>query len=407
LKPVQADTMNRELWTFHSAGEVIFGHGAIGRLPSLVRRIGARRVALITDPGIEAAGVLAPVLAVLRAAGIEPLLYAQAMAEPDLASVRRCRDALADARPELLIALGGGSSIDLAKIVAAWLTHGGRIADYYGENKLPGPVLPIIAIPTTAGTGSEVSPVAIVSDDELRMKVGLSDNRLRPAVALLDPQLTLKLPPHLTACTGMDALTQAIEACYAKDHRWVETDGEPIYQGANPMSGVLAERAITLIAQHLPTAVHQGSNLEARSGMLLGSLLSALAFSNSGVSWVHAVAYPIADLAPRPHGELVGLLLPYGMRYNAVAAPTTFARIGELLGAAPQAPQRERIDTGIERIFELLQSLGLPTRLSQIGLRAEQIEGVVERSLTIERLNRLNPRRPVKSDLVQLLQEAL
>jgi alcohol dehydrogenase len=324
-----------------------------------------------------------------------------------MASVRRCRDALGDSRPDLIVALGGGSCIDLAKIVATWLTHGGQVADYYGENKLPGPVMPIIAIPTTAGTGSEVSPVAIVTDDQLHMKVGLSDNRLRPAVALLDPELTLKLPPAITAATGMDALTQAIEGYYGKDHRWVEAEGDPIYQGANPMSDLLAERAIALIAEHLPVAVHQGANLEARSGMLLGNILSALAFSNSGVSWVHAVAYPIADVAPRPHGELVGLLLPWGMRYNAAAAPGKLARIGELLGAPAKASREARIEAGIARVFSLLDTLGLPSRLSSIGVRAEHIEGIVERSLGIERLNRLNPRRPSREALVALLQEAL
>src|SRR5439155_705892 len=227
----------------------------------------------------------------------------QAMPEPDMASVLACRDELAATKPDLLVALGGGSSIDLAKMIAVLLTHGGHPSDYYGENKVPGKVMPIIAIPTTAGTGSEVSPVAIVTDDKLNMKVGLSDNQLRPAVALLDPELTLKLPPYITACTGMDALTQAIEACYGKDHRFVEADGDPIYQGSNPMSDLLAERAIALIAENLPVAVHQGSNLGARSNMLLGNILSALAFSNSGVSWVHAVAYPVAERAPRPAGK--------------------------------------------------------------------------------------------------------
>jgi alcohol dehydrogenase class IV len=395
------------VWKFNSAGQIVFGCGALARLPALVQRLGGTRVALVTDPGLEAAGLLARVVDVLKADGIAPKVYAQAMPEPDMPSVRRCRDALADARPDLIVAVGGGSCIDLAKIVAAWLTHGGQVADYYGENKLPGPVMPIIAIPTTAGTGSEVSPVAIVTDDQLRMKVGLSDNRLRPAVALLDPELTLKLPPAVTAATGMDALTQAIEAYYGKDHRWVEADGDPIYQGANPMSDLLAERAIALIAEHLPVAVHQGGNLEARSGMLLGNILSALAFSNSGVSWVHAVAYPIADVAPRPHGELVGLLLPWGMRYNACAAPDKFARIGELLGAPAQAPRGARIEAGIARVFALLDTLGLPARLSAIGVRAEQIEGIVERSLGIERLNRLNPRRPTREALVALLHEAL
>ena len=396
-----------DAWKFNSAGQIVFGNGAIRRLPALVRRFGAKRVAVITDPGIAKAGLLRRIEKVLQADDINPTVYAQAMPEPDMASVLACRDELATSRPDLLVALGGGSSIDLAKIIAVLLTHGGHPSDYYGENKVPGKVMPIIAIPTTAGTGSEVSPVAIVTDDKLEMKVGLSDNQLRPAVALLDPELTLRLPPYITACTGMDALTQAIEAYYGKDHRFVEADADPIYQGSNPMSDLLAERAIALIAQNLPVAVHQGSNLEARSNMLLGNILSALAFSNSGVSWVHAVAYPVAERAPRPHGEVVGLLLPYGMQYNAVVAPDKFARIGELLGEPAQGSREARVQGGIARVFRLLETLGLPTKLSQIGISAEQIEPIVDNSLTIERLNRLNPRAPVRADLVRVLQGAL
>jgi alcohol dehydrogenase class IV len=397
----------QDAWKFNSAGQIIFGSGAIARIPALISRFGAQRVAILTDPGVDRAGLLGKVEAVLRAAGCKPQVYADAMPEPDMASVLACCAQLRGAAPDLLIALGGGSSIDLAKIVGLLLSHGGHPSDYYGENKVPGKIMPIIAIPTTAGTGSEVSPVAIVTDDKLRMKVGISDNHLRPAVALLDPGLTLKLPPYITACTGMDALTQAIEAYYGKDYRYVETDSDPIYQGSNPMTDALAERAIGLIAENLPLAVHQGSNLEARSNMMLGNILSALAFSNSGVSWVHAVAYPVAERAPRPHGEVVGLLLPYGMEYNAVAAPDRLARIGELLGESRKAAREVRIEGGIARIFQLLGNLGMPSRLSQIGIRREQIGEIVDNSLTIERLNRLNPRAPVRDDLVRLLERAL
>ncbi len=396
-----------DAWKFNSAGQIVFGSGAVKRIPSLIRRFGAKRVALLTDPGLARAGLLKKIEDVLRAADINAQVYADAMPEPDMASVLNCRDQLRAGEPDLLIALGGGSSIDLAKIVALLLTHGGHPSDYYGENKVPGSVMPIIAIPTTAGTGSEVSPVAIVTDDKLNVKVGISDNRLRPAIALLDPEMTLKLPAYITACTGMDALTQAIEAYYGKDYRYVEVQGDPIYQGANPMSDLLAEQAIALIARNLPIAVHQGDNLDARTNMLLGNLYSALAFSNSGVSWVHAVAYPIAERVPRPHGEIVGLLLPYGMEYNAPAAPGKLARVGELLGESRDASPETRIRGGIDRIFQLLDVLGLPSKLSAIGIAPEQIGPIVDNSLTIERLNRLNPRVPARDALVRLLTRAL
>ncbi len=395
-----------DAWMFNSAGQIVFGNGALRRLPQLIRRLGAQRVAVLTDPGVAQAGVLRRVEQVLAEAGMHAFVYAEAMPEPDIASVWRCVDRVGATKPELLVGLGGGSSMDLAKIVGLLLTHGGDIASYYGENKVPGRIMPVIAIPTTAGTGSEVSPVAIVTDDAARIKVGLSDNHLRPAVALLDAELTLALPPYVTATTGMDALTQAIEAYYGIDHRWVPAEGDLIYQGSNPMSDLLAERAIELIAQNLRTAVHQGSNLQARANMMLGNIFSALAFSNSGVSWVHAAAYPLAERVLRPHGELVGLLLPYGMRYNATAEPAKFARIAELLGEPANASEQQRIDGGIARVFGLLEDLGLPTKLSQLGLLRKDVECIVDNSLTIERLNRLNPRRLERGALLRVLEEA-
>jgi alcohol dehydrogenase len=395
-----------DAWKFNSAGQIVFGSGAIRRLPALVRRLGAKRVAVITDPGIAKAGLLRRIEQVLQADDINPTVYAQAMPEPDMASVLACRDELATAKPDLLVALGGGSSIDLAKIIAVLLTHGGHPSDYYGENKVPGKVMPIIAIPTTAGTGSEVSPVAIVTDDKLNMKVGLSDNQLRPAVALLDPELTLRLPPYITACTGMDALTQAIEACYGKDHRFVEADGDPIYQGSNPMSDLLAERAIALIARTCPSrCTRAATSRHARTCCSATSLRAGLLQLRRVVGACGRL--PVAERVPRPHGEVVGLLLPYGMQYNAVVAPDKFARIGELLGEPAQGSREARAQGGIARVFRLLETLGMPTKLSQIGITAEQIEPIVDNSLTIERLNRLNPRAPVRDDLVRLLQGAL
>lgn len=236
-----------------------------------------------------------------------------------------------------------------------------------------------------------------------------TDRHQRPfaASAPLLRHNPLALPPYVTATTGMDALTQAIEAYYGIDHRWVPAEGDLIYQGSNPMSDLLAERAIELIAQNLRTAVHQGSNLQARANMMLGNIFSALAFSNSGVSWVHAAAYPLAERVLRPHGELVGLLLPYGMRYNATAEPAKFARIAELLGEPANASEQQRTDGGIARVFGLLEDLGLPTKLSQLGLLRKDVECIVDNSLTIERLNRLNPRRLERDALLRVLEDAL
>lgn len=397
----------REVWKFNSAGSILFGNGAIRQLPNVLKKFDVSQIVVITDPGIARAGILQQVIGVLEAAGINPLVYDQAIPEPTMASVSNCYSKIKSYQPELLIALGGGSCMDLAKVTSLLLTHGGHPSDYFGENRVPGGIRPVIAIPTTAGTGSEVSPVAIVTDDQSNLKVGISDNYLRPAAALLDPALTLKLPAYITAATGVDALSQAIEAYFAKDYRYMEAEGDLVYQGSNPMSDLLAEKAIQLIFQNLPIAVHQGTNLEARSNMLLGNLYSGLAFTNSGTSLIHALAYPIAEKTKKAHGEIIGLLLPYVMAYNSVVCPEKFAKIAELFGVMPQLSKQEKAEGSVEAVFRLLQVLGMPSKLSQIGIRSEEISEIVESALSIERLIRINPKTPNAQDVEALLRKAL
>jgi alcohol dehydrogenase class IV len=396
-----------KIWKFHAAGSILFGNGSVEHLPKLIQKFQAKRLCIITDPGIVQAGLLERVSQVLAQTDVTPFVYDQAMPEPTMESVLKCYSQLESYDPDLIIALGGGSSIDLAKMSSLLLTYGGHPSNYFGENKVPGKIRPIIAIPTTAGTGSEVSPIAVVTDDKTDIKVGISDQSLRPAVALLDPELTTKLPPYITACTGMDALSQAIEAYFAKDFRYIPGD-DLIYQGSNPLSDILAEKAIRLIGENLRIAVHQGDNLEARSNMLLGNLYSALAVSNAGTSLSHALAYPIAEKTKRPHGEIIGLLLPYIMKYNATVSTEKLATVAELLGEyTPQSTPYEKVLRGVEAVFRLLEELGMPSRLSQIGIERDYIPEIVEKTLPIERLIQINPRLPRAKDVEALLYEAL
>ena len=396
------------VWKFHSAGSIRFGAGAVRQLPLIIKEFKANKIAVLTDPGIVKAGLLKKVSGVLAEANIPPFIYDRAVPEPTMSSVLDCFSQLESYQPDLLIALGGGSCIDLAKIASLLLTHGGHPSDYYGENKVPGKIMPVVAIPTTAGTGADVSPVAVVTDDKTRLKIGISDQKMRPAVSLLDPELTLQLPPYITACTGMDALSQAIEAYFAKDYRYIGVEDDLIYQGSNPMTDLLAQEAIRLIGANLALAVHQGTNLEARSNMMLGNLFSALAFTNSGTSLIHALAYPIAEKSPRPHGEIIGLLLPYVMKYHLAVCPDKFAKIADLLGAAsPGMTTWEKAQESVNAVFRLLHELGMPTKLSAIGIEAGHIRDIAETALGIERLIRINPKTPVLKDVVSLLEEAL
>ncbi|TVY08827.1 hydroxyacid-oxoacid transhydrogenase [Paenibacillus cremeus] len=399
----------RQSWEFFSTERVVFGPGAIHKLNSILKRFNAKNVLLITDQGIVKSGILDRVLHVLNESDYQVIVYDQAVPEPPVTSALECYE-FAKRQPstDAIIGLGGGSSIDLAKIVALLTAHGGHPKDYFGENAIPCPIAPLIAIPTTAGTGSEVTSIAVVTDTDTNMKVGISNNYLRPAVALLDPELTLKLPPYVTACSGIDALAHAIEAYTAKNYKYIEAEGEILFQGANPVSDALALQAIELIHQNLTIAVHQGSNLEARSNMMLGSLLAGMAFSNAGTAAAHALAYPIGGLVKSPHGEVTGLLLPYVMQYNASVEAGKMSKIAKAFQVNTAGlSDAEAAQSAVNEVFKLLEQTGLPTKLSAIGITKEHIPEIAEKALTIERIIRNNPRVPKLNSFMEMLYQAL
>ncbi|MBO8163604.1 MAG: iron-containing alcohol dehydrogenase [Brevibacillus sp.] len=399
----------RNTWEFYSTEKIVFGNGAVQHLDSILTRLKAKNVLLVTDPGIKNAGIADRVTNILRDAGYQTAVFDKAVPEPPIETALECWEfAKTQMQTDAVIGLGGGSSIDLAKVVALLMAHGGHPLDYYGENLVPGPIAPLVAIPTTAGTGSEVTSVAVLTDVANNLKIGISDNYLRPAVALLDPELTVGLPPYVTACSGIDALSHAVEAYTAKRFSYIQAEGSILFQGSIPISDALALEAIELIARNLPLAVLQGSNLEARSNMLLGSLMAGMAFSNAGTAAAHALAYPIGGLVKSPHGEVTGLLLPYVMDFNKEVEQKKMARIALAFGVNPAgASERELAAEAPKAVLRLLETVGLPTRLSQIGITADQIPEIAEKALTISRLVRNNPRVPTQQSFEELLRKAL
>ncbi|CAM3873047.1 iron-containing alcohol dehydrogenase family protein [Alkalicoccus chagannorensis] len=396
----------RTSWSVNSTEEIRFGAGAVQELPDLCRKFDAENIVIVTDQGIVNAGILEKVEAVM--AEFKVFVYDKALPEPPVESAVECLEAAkSEMHPDLIIGLGGGSSIDLAKVVALLLEHGGAPEDYYGEHQVPGPVAPLIAIPTTAGTGSEVTSVTVLTDKKKQIKTGISANELRPKAALLDPELTLKLPAYVTACSGIDALSHAVEALTAKESSYIEAEGKLLFQGANPISDALALQAIKHIVPNLALAVHQGSNLEARKEMMLGSLLAGQAFSNAGTAAAHALAYPIGGRTSSPHGELTGLLLPYVVDFNRPAAKGKIAEAERAVN-----PQSALIDDDeaallfVERLFELLEDIGLPVTLEEIGLDEAALPDVAEQALNVARLVRNNPRKPDVKSFTALLERA-
>ncbi|WP_134701121.1 hydroxyacid-oxoacid transhydrogenase [Ammoniphilus sp. YIM 78166] len=399
----------RNSWEFYSTERIVFGNGSIKQLDTILQRLKAKNVLLVTDPGISKAGIADRVLTLLRESNYHVVVYDQVVPEPPVQSAFDCYEfAKSQMDTDAIIGLGGGSSIDMAKMVALLVAHGGHPLEYAGENKVPGPIAPLIAIPTTAGTGSEVTSVAVLTDVENNLKVGVSDNYLRPAVALLDPELTVGLPAYVTACSGIDALSHAVEAYTAKPSAYIQAEGPILFQGSIPISDTLALQAIELIAKNLTLAVQQGTNLEARSNMLLGSLLAGMAFSNAGTASAHALAYPIGGIVKSPHGEVTGLLLPYVMDYNLAVETEKMVKIAEAFGVDVRSmSQKEAGKAAVAAVLQLLVDIGLPTHLSEIGIEEKDIAEIAEKALQIHRLVRNNPRVPTQKGYEELLRKAL
>ena len=319
----------RTTFSFHSAGSLIFGPEATLQLGDVARRHGLKRILVVTDAILLKAGLVEAVHAPLNEAGVAVEIFSGGEPEPSLHAAANCLAAAREFCPDAVLGLGGGSNMDLAKITAILTAHGGTLRDYVGDDKVPGPVTPLLCVPTTAGTGSEVSAATVLTDTDNQMKVGILSNFLRPRVALVDPLLTLSCPPKVTADSGIDALTHAIEAYTAVDNAdFPLPHGETsVYQGAHPFGDMFAEKAISLIGRYLRRAVADGHDLEAREGMALAATLAGLAFSNVGVAVVHALEYPVGGAVHCSHGAGNGLLLPYVMRFNLPARRERFAAI--------------------------------------------------------------------------------
>lgn len=397
----------RETWTFHSAGQLLFGRNAVAQLGELTRRLGVKRVLIVTDSIMVKTGLADRVKSPIEESGIRVKVFDGGEPEPSIRAAEASIDAADHFQAEAIVGLGGGSNMDLAKITAIIMAHAGGPRDYFGDDRIPGPIWPLICVPTTAGTGSEVSAAAVLTDTDNQMKVGILSNYLRPLVAVVDPLLSVSCPAKVTADSGIDALTHAIEAYTAVDNAAfpLPAGERSVYQGRHPLGDVFAEKAIALIGQYLRRAVAHGDDLEAREGMALGATLGGLAFSNVGVALVHAMEYPVGGAVHCSHGAGNGLLLPSVMRFNLPAREKEFAAIARLLGEdvlgldAPTAAER-----GVAAVERLRADIGIPLRLRDLGVRREQLRPFAEKACSIKRILRVNP-RPVTPEEVEGIYE--
>jgi alcohol dehydrogenase class IV len=399
----------RTTWTFHSAGQLLFGRDSALQLGDVAGRLGLKRILLVTDSALIRAGSLERVHPPLSESGVAVEVFPGGEPEPSLHAAEKAIAAGRSFKPDAVLGLGGGSNMDLAKVTALVLAQGGTATDYFGEDKIRGPVLPLICVPTTAGTGSEVSAAAVFTDTDNHVKASIVSNRLRPAVALVDPNLTVSCPPKVTADSGMDALTHAIEAYTAVDNaHFPLAHGEfSLFQGRHPYGDILAEKAIALIGTHLRRAVAHGSDLEAREGMALAATLAGLSFSNVGVAVVHALEYPVGGAVHCSHGAGNGLLLPHVMRFNMPTRRKEFATIAGLLGEdVTGLSEHDAAERAITAVDRLRADVGVPAKLREFGAKEEQLGGFAEKAFAIKRLMRVNPRQATQADLEGILRAA-
>ena len=356
--------------TYVWPGQTHFGFGAVELAAQEAKAHQAKHVFILADPGVVAAGLVEPVTASLKAAGVSYVIYDKVIPNPDTESVDAAVAAFRESKAELMVGVGGGSGLDTAKAVC--LVAGGppegRIADYFlalGAKARPVPagrdLPPFIAIPTTAGTGAEVTPWAVITNNQSKRKLGVGGPNLMPTVALVDPGMTLSLPPQLTAATGMDALTHLIEAYVSTNH--------------NPALDPLILHGIELIGRSLRLAVAQGQNPTARSEVMLASLLGGIAISSNWLGACHSLAHPLSALADVQHGLANAIMLPYQMAYSLPGALERYARIAAALDAPyPMGGTlRQRAERAVEAVRELVSDTGLPARLSEAGVTEAMI----------------------------------
>lgn len=399
----------REIWTFHTAVKLIFGRHAARQLGEVAREFGYQRILIVTDAALVKAGLLDRVRAPLTESGVAIESFTGGEPEPSMRATDACVAVAKPFQPDAVLGLGGGSNMDLAKITATILAHGGGPRNYVGDDKIPGPIVPIIGVPTTAGTGSEVSAAAVLTDDENKVKVGIMSNHLRPRAAVVDPLLTVSCPPKVTADSGIDALTHAIEAFTAVDNATFPLPpGErSVYQGRHPLTDMLAEKAIALIGDYLRRAVAKGDDLEAREQMALAALMAGMAFSNSGVALVHALEYPVGGAVHCSHGAGNGLLLPYVMRFNLPERRKEFAAIARLLGEdVRNLDETAAAERGILAVEKLRNDIGIPKRLRELGVNESQLPAFAAKAFSIKRILRVNPRTVTLQDAEGILRSA-
>ncbi|HWJ69216.1 MAG TPA: iron-containing alcohol dehydrogenase [Sphingobium sp.] len=385
---------------------VVFGLGQRAILGATALQYG-KRALICTDGRLSGLAIFAEIMADLERSGVTTHVYDRTQPDLPITSIEECVKEASDFGPQMVIGIGGGSCMDLAKVTALLLTHGGTLDVYYGENLVPGPLIPVIAVPTTAGTGSEVTPVAVVADTARNTKIGISSPYLIPSSAVCDPELTITCPPGLTAASGADALTHAVEAFTAAPRPLTnDLTVKNVFVGKNILSDSFATLAISNVWIALERACTHGDDIEARERMMLAALAAGCAFGTAGTAAAHAIQYPVGNDTHTAHGVGVAVLLPYVMEYNRPDCIGPFADIARAIGLSnPDKTDEQLSHDVIDAIAGLLARIGIPRTLAELGVAEHQQTTTAERAIAVARLVNNNPRK-IDLDAMQRITRA-
>ena len=375
------------------SNRLVFGIGAANELPNIIRELNSKKILMVTDKGIINAGVYSKIDEILKRNCIAYALFDGVEPDPKLEIVETCKQAAMELQADTLIGLGGGSALDIAKVAAVMMSNRGLIDQYFGIDNIPQRGIKTILIPTTAGTGSEVTPIAVLSDKKEKLKKGIVSPYLYCDTAIVDPELTASLPPHITAYTGIDALTHAIEAYTNKQ--------------ANPFTDTLALQAIKLIGENLPKAVCNGENLDARYNMSLASLYAGMCLGPVNTAAVHALAYPLGGTFDIPHGMANSLLLPYVMEFNKISNLQKFANIALALSQKiDHLSPLEAAGKAVLAVKQLCDDIGIVSHIRELEIKEQAIDEMAEAAMKVTRLLNNNPRKVTLQDVRDIYSKA-
>lgn len=379
-------------FSFTIPQDVVFGKGSLKRLPEMLAKANCKNVFLVSDPGLKGVGLVDKVAKIITDAGLGYMEFLELQPNPTVNNCHAAVEAFKKSGAESIIALGGGGPMDVAKAVALLATYGGTVIDYVGLEKVPGPVVPMIAIPTTAGTGSEVTASSVITDSETNFKMSVISHYLIPGYALLDSELIMTLPASIAAACGVDAFVHALEAYLSKM--------------GNPFTDAMAEKAMEMIGGNIRQFVASRDNEEAACNMMVGSTLAGVAFASALLGNVHAMSHPVSGFFGVPHGVANAVLLPNIVEYNALADNGRYRKIYDYITRGKKADESFVPEMLVEELRKLNADLGIPATLSEVGVTEDKIPAMVVDAMKSGNILR-NPRQSNSKDIERLYRKTL